>query len=173
MTVSTVGGSNSEEYQIAFHIQLQPCAMQISVKRKPGTQRDLVKIYQTLETLAKFRICARALHLISFKNVIYRVIFWIFSSDQIIFVIFTKCFLMSVQVKLLSQWHRSSIFIVNLENISRLFLVFLLLTLSRQMPAGWCKLIKVVSKKLTHLTRRCHPTQLHFLLSENFLSSLE
>ena len=26
----------------------------------------------------------------------------------------------------------------------------------------WIKLIKLVSKKWTHLTHRCHPTQLHF-----------
>ena len=34
------------------------------------------------------------------------------------------------------QWRRSGIFIVNFEHISHLVLVFLLLTLSRQMPAG-------------------------------------
>ena len=34
------------------------------------------------------------------------------------------------------QWRRSGAFIVNFEHISHLILVFLLLTLSRQMPAG-------------------------------------
>ena len=34
------------------------------------------------------------------------------------------------------QWCRSGIFIVNFEHISHLVLVFLLLTLSRQMRAG-------------------------------------
>ena len=34
------------------------------------------------------------------------------------------------------QWCRSGIFIVNFEHISQLILVFLLLTLSKQMPAG-------------------------------------
>ena len=34
------------------------------------------------------------------------------------------------------HWRRSSVFAVNLEHISHLVLVFLLLTLSRQMPAG-------------------------------------
>ena len=34
------------------------------------------------------------------------------------------------------QWCRSGVFIVNFEYISHLVLVFLLLTLSRSMPAG-------------------------------------
>ena len=34
------------------------------------------------------------------------------------------------------QWRRSGVFIVNFEHISHLALVFLLLTLSRKMPAG-------------------------------------
>ena len=34
------------------------------------------------------------------------------------------------------QWRRSGLFIVNYEHISHLVLVFLLLTLSRQIPAG-------------------------------------
>ena len=34
------------------------------------------------------------------------------------------------------HWRRSGIFIVNFEHISHLVLLFLLLTLSRQMPAG-------------------------------------
>ena len=34
------------------------------------------------------------------------------------------------------SWHRSGVLIVNFEQISHLFLVFLLLTLSRSMPAG-------------------------------------
>ena len=34
------------------------------------------------------------------------------------------------------HWRRSGIFIVNFEQISHLALVFLLLTLSRYMPAG-------------------------------------
>ena len=36
----------------------------------------------------------------------------------------------------LNIWRRSDVFIVNFEHISHLFLVSLLLTLSRQMPAG-------------------------------------
>ena len=35
------------------------------------------------------------------------------------------------------QWHRSGLFIVNFEHISRLVLVFLLLTLSWEMPIGY------------------------------------
>ena len=34
------------------------------------------------------------------------------------------------------QWRRSSVFIVNFEYISHLVLVFLLLTLNIQLPAG-------------------------------------
>ena len=34
------------------------------------------------------------------------------------------------------QWRRSGVFIVNCEHISHFLLVFLLLTLSRLMPAG-------------------------------------
>ena len=36
----------------------------------------------------------------------------------------------------LNIWRRPDVFIVNFEHISHLFLVSLLLTLSRQMPAG-------------------------------------
>ena len=39
-----------------------------------------------------------------------------------------------------SQWRRSGVFIVNFEHISHLVLVFLLLTLSREMPTGKCPL---------------------------------
>ena len=35
------------------------------------------------------------------------------------------------------QWHRSGVFIVNFEHISHLALVFLLLTLNMQLPAGF------------------------------------
>ena len=35
------------------------------------------------------------------------------------------------------QWHCSGVFIVNFDHISHLVLVFLLLTLSKQMPAGY------------------------------------
>ena len=36
------------------------------------------------------------------------------------------------------QWRCSGIFIVNFEHISHLVIVFLLLTLSKKMPAGYC-----------------------------------
>ena len=36
------------------------------------------------------------------------------------------------------QWRRSGVFIVNFENISHIFLVFLLLTLNKQMLVGLC-----------------------------------
>ena len=36
------------------------------------------------------------------------------------------------------QWRRSDVFIVNFEHISHLVLVFLLLTLSKQMSTGYC-----------------------------------
>ena len=35
------------------------------------------------------------------------------------------------------QWRRSGVFIVNIEHISHLFLMFLLLTLNMQLPAGF------------------------------------
>ena len=38
--------------------------------------------------------------------------------------------------KTLRQWRRSGVFIVNFQHISHLVPVFLLLTLSKQMPAG-------------------------------------
>ena len=44
------------------------------------------------------------------------------------------------------QWRRSGVFIVNLERISQLVLVFLLLTLNRQMSAGF-------EYKLFHIQR--------------------
>ena len=34
------------------------------------------------------------------------------------------------------QWHRSGVFIINFEYISHLVLVFLLFTLSKELPAG-------------------------------------
>ena len=40
------------------------------------------------------------------------------------------------QVKLEKAWCRSGVFIVNFEHISHLALVFLMLTLSRQMAVG-------------------------------------
>ena len=40
------------------------------------------------------------------------------------------------------HWPRSGVFIVNFEPISHLVLVFLLLTLSRQMPTGWTKYLE-------------------------------
>ena len=39
------------------------------------------------------------------------------------------------------QWRRSSVFIVSFEHISHLALVFLLLTLNKQMPAGLCDIL--------------------------------
>ena len=36
----------------------------------------------------------------------------------------------------MAAWHRSGVFIVNFEHISHLALVFLLLTLNMQLPAG-------------------------------------
>ena len=41
------------------------------------------------------------------------------------------------------RWRRSGVFTVNFENISHLFLVFLLLILNKQMLAGW-RTIKVI-----------------------------
>ena len=41
-----------------------------------------------------------------------------------------------------SRWRRSGVFIVNFENISHLFLVFLSLTLNKKMLAGYLNLHK-------------------------------
>ena len=47
------------------------------------------------------------------------------------------CSKLTIKIPEQRQWRRSGIFIVNFEHISQLALVFLLLTLSRQMPAGY------------------------------------
>ena len=57
------------------------------------------------------------------------------------------------------QWLRSGVFIINFEHISHLALVFPLLTLSRQIPAGsspqsYAPYIQVVFK-FTHCTVSC------------------
>ena len=52
------------------------------------------------------------------------------------------------------HWRRSGVFIVNLEHISHLVLVFLLITLSRQMPAG--VLINLNFRTFFHLPIKCH-----------------
>ena len=46
------------------------------------------------------------------------------------------CSKLTIQTSERRQWRRSGVFIVNFEYISHLFLVFLLLTLSREMSAG-------------------------------------
>ena len=43
---------------------------------------------------------------------------------------------LTIKTRKRRQWCRSGVFIVNFEHISHFVLVFLLLTLSRQMPAG-------------------------------------
>ena len=48
-----------------------------------------------------------------------------------------KCSKLTVKTSELRYWRRSGVFIVNFEHISHLVLVFLLLILSRQMPAGF------------------------------------
>ena len=53
----------------------------------------------------------------------------------------TRCKICSqLSIKTLERhhWHHSSVFIVNFKHISHLVLGFLLLTLSRYMPAGLC-----------------------------------
>ena len=40
------------------------------------------------------------------------------------------------KVNIKVDWHRSGVFIVNVEHILHLVLVFLLLTLNMQLPAG-------------------------------------
>ena len=50
------------------------------------------------------------------------------------------CSTLTIKTPEWRQWRHSGVFIVNFEHVSHLVLVFLLLTLSRQMPAGsfWC-----------------------------------
>ena len=45
------------------------------------------------------------------------------------------CSMLTIKTPEPSQWRRASVFIVDFEHISHLILVYLLLTLSRQMPA--------------------------------------
>ena len=47
------------------------------------------------------------------------------------------CSKLTIKIPEQRQWCRSGIFIVNFERTSHLVLVFLLLTFSRQMPAGY------------------------------------
>ena len=46
------------------------------------------------------------------------------------------CLKLTIKTPEQRQWRRSGVFIVNFEDISHLFLVFLLLTLSKYMLAG-------------------------------------
>ena len=46
------------------------------------------------------------------------------------------CSKLTIKIPERRYWRRSGIYIVNFEHISHLVLVFLLLTLSRKMPAG-------------------------------------
>ena len=48
------------------------------------------------------------------------------------------CSKLTIKIPERCHWGRSGIFIVNFEHISHLFVVFLLLTLSMEMPAGYC-----------------------------------
>ena len=48
-------------------------------------------------------------------------------------------------------WRRSGVFIVNFEHISHLVLVFVLLTLSRQMPAGKQQRLSSIFSKIADL----------------------
>ena len=60
------------------------------------------------------------------------------------FEIYSK---LTIKIPKRRHWRRSGIFIVNFEHITHLALVFLLLTLSRLMPAGYC-LILLISFQL-------------------------
>ena len=50
------------------------------------------------------------------------------------------------------QWRRSGVFIVNFEHISRLVLVFLLLTLKMQLPARLLKISELLELSI-HVTK--------------------
>ena len=49
----------------------------------------------------------------------------------------TLCSKLTIKTPERRQWRRSGVFIVNFEHISHLVLVFLLLTLNMQLPAGY------------------------------------
>ena len=56
-----------------------------------------------------------------------------------------KCSKLAIKIPERRHWRRSGIFIVNFEHILHIVLVFLLLTLSRQMPAGgWVLEVKLI-----------------------------
>ena len=64
------------------------------------------------------------------------------------------CLKLTIKIPERCQWRRSGIFIVNFEHISHLVLEFLLLTLSRQMPAEMASPISSVMRLVVN-----HPTQ--------------
>ena len=59
------------------------------------------------------------------------------------------CLKLTIKTTEQYQWHCFSVFIVNFNNISHLVLVFLQLTLSMQMPAWSCVLLRILSKYIT------------------------
>ena len=68
----------------------------------------------------------------------------------IIFIILQKSITKTLKKWLFSEkkiahWRRSAIFIVNFEHISHLLLVFLLLNLNMQLPAGFIVQISAIS----------------------------
>ena len=56
------------------------------------------------------------------------------------------CSKLTIKIPERRNWRRFGIFIVNFEHISHLALVFVLLTLSRYMPAGIRKCVKQIIK---------------------------
>ena len=64
---------------------------------------------------------------------------------------FEICSKLAIKTPEQCQWRRSVIFIVNFERISHLVLLFLLLTLSRQMPAEIRSTDKVLMERMLDL----------------------
>ena len=62
------------------------------------------------------------------------------------------CSKLTIKIPERRHWRRSGIFIINFEHVLHLFLVFLLLILSRQLPAGSTATQTVTFSKLVRET---------------------
>ena len=83
------------------------------------------------------------------------------------------CSKLTIKIPERCHWHRSGIFIVNFEHISHLVIVFLLLTLSRLMLAGYClsSTQNLLHEKTKYSLRKVTCFLKFFLKGEHFLCS--
>ena len=75
------------------------------------------------------------------------------------------CSKLTIKLPKRSQWRRFGVFIINSEHISQLFLVFLLLTLKKQMLAGHLTQITRLNKAI--LTTVLKKTRFHCVFAAN------